>query len=128
MSEKQKRLLGVVILVLILIVGVIQYPAILEPVLYLIGIIGIVKIVTGVLNAKDRNQTWKRLVHKVPNIIFYAISILALCRLIYMLIKHLSLIIIGGGIVLAIFIGHNIDKNVKNDLDKDNIIDFKSKK
>lgn len=133
MIKKIKRSLAIVIMALLVVYAFIYYPTAREPMLQIIAIIVIVKIIIWLLKGKDKKEKHPKMYDKIPTgAILVAIVVLAIVvvKLVAPTLTSFSLV---GGIILAIFLGYRITKDVKKDIEEDNkyndnIIDFRPKK
>lgn len=134
MNEKQKRSLGILIVLAIVIAGIVKNPEIFKGVIYLFGIIIIAKVFLGLLNAKDKKDAEsnsEKSYEKIPTGVMFVITgILAIVG-IKLIASTFTPFILLMGIIGAIFLGSRITKKINGDLksdNSDNIVDFKKRK
>lgn len=131
MNEKQKRSLGILIVLAIVIAAIVKNPEIFKGVMYLAGIMIIGKVFLVLLNAKDKKDAEsnsEKSYEKIPTGVMFVIAgIFAIVGIKVIASTFIPFILLMG-IIWAIFVGSRITKNINDDLKSDNIVDFKNSK
>lgn len=131
MNKKRfKKFVEVLIALLLVGYALVQYPTAREPILQLIAIIVIVGIIIWFLKGKDKKEKkHPGMYNKIPTGAILMVMVIVAIVAIKVMAPTLTPFAVVTGFILAIFIGYRITKDVKKDLENDNnsnnIVEFK---
>lgn len=134
MNKKRfKKFVEVLIALLLVGYALVQYPTAREPILQLIAIIVIMRIVIWLLKGKDKKEKkHPEMYGKIPTGAILVVIIIVAIVAIKVMAPTLTPFAVVAGFILTIFIGYRITKDVKKDLENDNnsdnIVEFKKPK
>ena len=123
MNKKVKRFIGCLLVAIIVIVNIIKTPAILLPVLGLVGIILLGAVICFLLKLKHKlDQEGKIDYGKIPDWVI-VVAVIVVVGLVVMFLKQQQtltiptklILSIVAGIVCCCFVTKKVNKDIKND-------------